>query len=204
MPAPAKTSDAEIVAAAKRIVERSGIEALSMQAVAEAVDVRPPSLYKRFADRDALVRTVQRLAFEDLRAAIERVPSGLPAIERLSRMADAYRGFARKHRRLYSAMFYETAGRAPEEAAMRTAAAEPLLRAVASVVGESASLPAARQSSRACGRRPARPLSYSAPPKPASSSLMPMRCIGSTPIWAPPRAWRSSFMVRWSSWRPIR
>jgi AcrR family transcriptional regulator len=144
MPAPAKTSDAEIVAAAKRIVERSGIEALSMQAVAEAVDVRPPSLYKRFADRDALVRTVQRLAFEDLRAAIERVPSGLPAIERLSRMADAYRGFARKHRRLYSAMFYETAGRAPEEAAMRTAAAEPLLRAVASVVGESASLPAAR------------------------------------------------------------
>jgi AcrR family transcriptional regulator len=144
VPAPAKTSDEAIVAAAKRIVEQDGLEALSMQAVADAVDVRPPSLYKRFADRDSLLRTVQAEAFDDLRHSLERVPAALPPPERLRRIADVYRSFARRRRRLYAAMFYDTGDRRPEDVTMRARTAEPLIRAVTDLVGAERALPASR------------------------------------------------------------
>lgn len=144
MPAVAKTSDEEIVAAAKRIVERLGIDALSMQAVAEAVDVKPPSLYKRFADRDALVRTVQVRAFSDLRSALERVPRNLAPAERLRSMAHAYRAYARRHKRLYAAMFAPLEAYGPEDIAMRAASAAPLLETVALLTESRDALPAAR------------------------------------------------------------
>jgi AcrR family transcriptional regulator len=144
MPAVAKTSDDEIVAAARKIVETAGIDALSMQAVADAVDVRPPSLYKRFADRDALVRRVQLRAFADLRSTLERVPRDLAPRERLRRLAESYRGFARRHRRLYAAMFAPLDRVEPEDLAVRASTAEPLLQTVALMVEPPLVLPAAR------------------------------------------------------------
>ena len=50
MPSPPKTTDADIVAAARKLVERHGRTGLSMGDVAAAVGVRAPSLYGRFAD----------------------------------------------------------------------------------------------------------------------------------------------------------
>jgi AcrR family transcriptional regulator len=144
VPAVAKTSDEAIVTAAKRIVETAGIEALSMQAVAEAVDVRPPSLYKRFTDREALVRSVQHRAFGDLRSVLERVPRDRPAAERLERMAHAYRAFARRHKRLYAAMFAGTMAFEGEDLSVRAAATAPLLECIRSLVRNDDVLPVAR------------------------------------------------------------
>ena len=58
MPTPDRTSLAEIVDAGRGILESAGPSKLTMQAVAERVGVRAPSLYKRVRDRDALLELV--------------------------------------------------------------------------------------------------------------------------------------------------
>ena len=58
MPTPDRTSLADIVAAARQILESEGLAGLTMQAVAQRVGVRAPSLYKRVRNRDDLIRLV--------------------------------------------------------------------------------------------------------------------------------------------------
>lgn len=144
MPAVAKTSDGAVVGAARKLVARDGHEALSMQAVAAAVAVKAPSLYKRFDGRDALLRAVQREAFDDLRAALDRVPTSGPARARLAALAVAYRAFARKNPRLYAAMFADVDDLGENDLAARRAAALPLLTALGAVAPEAARLDVAR------------------------------------------------------------
>ena len=55
MPTPDRTSLQDIVEAGRDLVETGGAAKLTMQAVAERVGVRAPSLYKRVRDRDALL-----------------------------------------------------------------------------------------------------------------------------------------------------
>jgi AcrR family transcriptional regulator len=137
MPAVAKLSDEAVVAAAKTLVEAHGIDALSMQSIAEELAVTAPALYKRYGDRDGVVRTVQRYAFDALAHAL-RGKSSLPEL------ADAYRRFAAEHPKLYEAMF-RTAG--PLESAdyeARRAAAAPLFSTIAGSVTPADALKAAR------------------------------------------------------------
>jgi AcrR family transcriptional regulator len=56
-----------IAAAGRRIIERDGLDALSMRTVAHELDTAPASLYRHIADRDDL-----------LLAILEEVAAGLP------------------------------------------------------------------------------------------------------------------------------
>ena len=58
MPTPAHTSLDAIVRSGRAIIETEGLAGLTMQRVADAVGVRPPSLYKRVRNRGALVRLI--------------------------------------------------------------------------------------------------------------------------------------------------
>jgi len=75
MSAPPKTSDREICEAARRLLETEGEGGLSMQAVAQAVGVRGPSLYKRFANRSDLLSAVARDTLLELAELLHNPPA---------------------------------------------------------------------------------------------------------------------------------
>lgn len=95
MSAPSRTSVAEIVRAGGELLEDDGLAGLTMQAVAQRVGVRAPSLYKHVDGRDALVRLIAEAAARDLGERVDAAaPPGLPARPALGAVARALRGFA--------------------------------------------------------------------------------------------------------------
>ena len=133
MSAPTRTTNEEVIAAAREILESSGISGLTMQAVATRVGVRAPSLYKRFRDRDALLTAVAEASVNDLAQLL------VASAPDLARLAAAYRGFAHAHPEAFRLIFTPSA---PQEALQRSAV--PVIRAAAALVGEDRALDAAR------------------------------------------------------------
>lgn len=70
MPTPERTSLAAIVTAGRDLLEQGGPATVSMQAVAERVGVKAPSLYKRVRDRDALLQLIAEATVDDLGARL--------------------------------------------------------------------------------------------------------------------------------------
>jgi len=98
MPTPDRTSLAEIVEAGRELLERYGLDGLTMQAVATRVGVRAPSLYKRVSNRDALVALVADATLRELGDSVDAAAGDLDRDprERLREMARAVRAFARR------------------------------------------------------------------------------------------------------------
>ena len=133
MPSPVRTTNEEVVAAARVLLEESGPAGLTMQAVAERVGVRAPSLYKRFRDRDALLVAVAQATIDELAERFEA--EGLD----LAGLARAYRTFARERPEAFRLVFTSAA---PQEALERSSA--PVIRAAAAAAGDEHALDAAR------------------------------------------------------------
>jgi AcrR family transcriptional regulator len=144
MPAPAKTSREAIVAAARELLEDEGLEAVTMQRVAERVGVRGPSLYKHVTDRAALIRAIGDAVTADLgRTITDAMTGGDPASD-LRSMATAYRAFVHGHPAGYGLLF---ASLAPDLRADPLASAEigrPIVEATARLDGVADPLAAAR------------------------------------------------------------
>ncbi|MEV0716378.1 WHG domain-containing protein [Asanoa sp. NPDC050611] len=126
----------QILDVALELLERDGVESLTMRSIAEAVGMRAPSLYKHVPDKRSLEAgliarglAAQAGVFE--RAARKRSP--------LAALAQAYRGWAREHPHLYRLM---TDGPLPRDLlppGVEAAAAAPLL-AVTGNVGRARAL----------------------------------------------------------------
>jgi AcrR family transcriptional regulator len=130
-PARAKTTDADILDAAARLLEMGGLDALTMQAVAAEVGVRPPSLYKRVSDRAALVRAVQEAAAAELGAALSDAASGQDPRADIVAMADAFRAFAHRRAGAYGLLFAALPDEMRVSPETNAAAVAPLFRALA-------------------------------------------------------------------------
>ncbi|MEO5884052.1 MAG: TetR/AcrR family transcriptional regulator [Candidatus Limnocylindrales bacterium] len=143
-PAPARTSRDAIVAAARSILETDGLDALTMQAVADAVGIRAPSLYKHIADRAALIRAVTDAIATELADALGRPrPTDHPANE-LRLIARRYRSFVSANPAGYGLLFTKLdPGLKPDDATL-AALGIPIIAATQRLIGESAALPAAR------------------------------------------------------------
>ncbi len=144
MSAHAKTSDKEISGAARRLLEEHGEAELSMQAIAEAVGIRAPSLYKRFANKTDLLCAAARDALLELAELMRNPLEGEETYENLQRMGHLYRKFAKKNPRTYALIFSETLAAREDLLSARQAATEPVLALLTELVGKETALPAAR------------------------------------------------------------
>ena len=92
----------DVLAAAVRVVEARGPDALGTAFVAEELGIRASSIYHHFAGNEALRGAVAVEGWARLVAELP-APAGSPA-DALRHFARAYRGFALQHPALYRVM----------------------------------------------------------------------------------------------------
>ncbi|HEX9992587.1 MAG TPA: TetR/AcrR family transcriptional regulator [Acidimicrobiales bacterium] len=107
----------EILAAAERLLLETGSEeAVSIRAVAAAVGVTPPSIYRHFADKNHLLFEVCAVQMarlgEHLRSAMAEVDDPVVA---LGVMGEAYVRFGVEHPEHYRIMFMGRSDLTPEQ-----------------------------------------------------------------------------------------
>ena len=107
---------AQIVAAARQILETEGPSHLTMRSLAERLEMRAPSLYKHVADKDELeallITEALRGMGEALHTALNEVPPRESKKRSLATLARAYRTWALAHPHLYR---LATEGELPRE-----------------------------------------------------------------------------------------
>ncbi|WP_322046852.1 helix-turn-helix domain-containing protein [Paraburkholderia sp. J67] len=96
---------ARILDAARRIVMREGIDALSMRKIADAIGYSAASLYSHFEGRDAIARALGHEGFAQLLARLEPCCGIVEPRERLYALAHAYVAFGYAHAETYRLMF---------------------------------------------------------------------------------------------------
>lgn len=125
MPADALTPrQRDVLDAARDLLTREGVGALTLGRVAKALAIRPPSLYKHFASKREIEAALIAEGFSAFAAGLEAAGPGFGAIAR------AYRAFALERPHLYRLM---TQGPLPRDllpAGLEDRAAAPLLRAI--------------------------------------------------------------------------
>ena len=144
MSAPSKTSAREIQSVARKILEAQGLDAVTMQAVADAIGIRAPSLYKHFASRADLLRALTEDALAELQRAVDKAVGARSPRDNLERMAVAYRTFAKKNAGAYQLIFSADAPQDEADLKARSASAAGLLRILSEELGSEKALPAAR------------------------------------------------------------
>ena len=125
----------EVVAAARRLLEEEGVEALTMRRLAERVGIKAPSLYKHLPDKTALEAAIIATGLEEAAATFETALDGAAgdgAGAALPALAAAYREFALAHPHLYRLMHNGPLPRQHLPAGVEARAAAPLLRAAGS------------------------------------------------------------------------
>ncbi len=144
MPTPARTSRDEIVAAGRAILALDGMEALTMQRVADQVGVRAPSLYRRVANRSALVQLVAADVIADIEGRLESAAStGDPRLD-LRAVAVTLRAFALADPHSFALLFLPLPERSAPDVASFAAVAAPVIRVAGELAGADQALNAAR------------------------------------------------------------
>jgi AcrR family transcriptional regulator len=144
MPARAKTTDAQIVQAARDLVERKGRDGFSMNDVAAAVGIRAPSLYGRFKARADLLGAVEIHVCAELTGLLsDLIVSNAPEAT-LMAQTQAVRRFAVSHPNSYSLLFDIRSVPTQEGTAARASALAPLMPSLAALAGQDQAFATAR------------------------------------------------------------
>jgi AcrR family transcriptional regulator len=89
---------AEIVSAARSVLEQDGREALTMRTLAERIGIRAPSLYKHFPDKEGVEVALIEQGLAEIGATLRAAVQDDPPVPALLR---AYRAHARANPGLY-------------------------------------------------------------------------------------------------------
>jgi AcrR family transcriptional regulator len=144
MPTPDRTSLDEIIQAGRDILETDGLARLTMQAVADRVGVRAPSLYKRVASRDDLIGFIAEATVHDLAERLTAAVTGADARADLAELARAFRAFAHERPAGFRLIFASGPEASRPHPASIVEASAPVLRVAAELVGPQNALEAAR------------------------------------------------------------
>jgi AcrR family transcriptional regulator len=87
----------KIAAQAAVVADETGLERLTLAAVAQRCGVSLPGLYKHVDGLDAVKRDIAVLGVRELTAALAAAAAGLAGRDALHAMADAYRRYAKAH-----------------------------------------------------------------------------------------------------------
>jgi AcrR family transcriptional regulator len=143
-PARARTSSLSIVAAARALLEEGGLDAVTMQAVADRVGVRAPSLYKHVAGRSALIGAVAQDVVAELdHALLAAIRTNDPA-EAVRIACFNYRSFAGRSPGAYQLLFSRLLPQARPTAESNAAGAAGVLLIAERLVGPARALATAR------------------------------------------------------------
>jgi AcrR family transcriptional regulator len=99
----------QVVEEAARIADAEGLEAVTLARVAEALGVRPPSLYNHVDGHAGLMRQLALRSLAELTDALREAAVGRAGEDALAAAAHAYRGYVIRHPGCYA-----TTVRAPE------------------------------------------------------------------------------------------
>jgi AcrR family transcriptional regulator len=94
---------ARVLDEAVRIADAEGLAAVTLARVAQALDVRAPSLYNHVSSRDALLRAIALRGMAELDDALRDAAVGRAGADALAAIARAYRDYARHHPGRYAA-----------------------------------------------------------------------------------------------------
>lgn len=92
----------KVVATAAALVDRDGLEALSLAAVARELGVRTPSLYNHVDGLEGLRHELTLLALDELGSRLQRAAVGRAGAEAVRAVGHAFRRFATEHPGLYA------------------------------------------------------------------------------------------------------
>jgi AcrR family transcriptional regulator len=121
-----KGRKAQIVDAARYLLEAGGPEAVTTRAIAERLSIQAPSLYKHFADKDAVEAALVAAGFVEQAEAFAAASRSRNPLTALGR---AYRSWALAHPHLYLLMTNRPLERDQLPEGVEAAAAAPLLKA---------------------------------------------------------------------------
>ena len=99
------TGAERVLVAARRVLAREGPAAISMRTVAREAGITATAIYRHFADKDALLRTLIREQYEEFLAYLARVPADGRPIDRLMAAFDRYLDFALERPSGYELLF---------------------------------------------------------------------------------------------------
>jgi AcrR family transcriptional regulator len=126
-----KPLDADaVVAAAARLADAEGLDALTLSRVAAELGVRPPSLYNHVDSLAGLLRGLSLAAVGELGAAITAAAVGLSREYALRSVAVAFRSYAKEHPGRYAATVRAPARGDTEAEAAAAGAVGPMVAVI--------------------------------------------------------------------------
>ncbi|MBI5928952.1 MAG: TetR/AcrR family transcriptional regulator [Chloroflexi bacterium] len=146
MPHPARIDRDSILQTARAMMELEGVDGLSVNRLAAALGVKPPSLYHHFASKAALLRELNTTTNAGLvlamHTALHTTDADLP--QKILAMAQAYRIYAHEHPVSYGLAYTNVVAELRPDPEFLEKLALMLQVHIAELVGPGESLPALR------------------------------------------------------------
>jgi AcrR family transcriptional regulator len=146
MPYPNQTNREAIIRTAYSLIERDGIEQLTLGHLAQALHIKAPSLYRHVASRAVLIQLINTTTIESLFDAYAQAVhnSSVDPFEQLRVMMHAHRAFALAHPITY-VLAFTTAGTVERPAEqLLEGLAQPIHALMAAISGPEHALAALR------------------------------------------------------------